>query len=434
VVVTATNAAGSDTAASEPSAVLPVPPANVVAASISGDDHVGEVLTADPGEWSGTGPFDFEYQWLRCDFYGENCVEIDGATGETYMLTADDAGSTIQVVVTASNAAGSAQADAPTTPAVTEPVTEPEPTPSPTPTPGDGGGNGGGNGGGGNGGGGAGAGGGTAPGGDDLGSVPGSMVGDASCQQLAGNSKYSRVKAKGIGTIRVRAYATGPATKVSPVLVTTQISGGKAKKVSYTLDGRRLRAKKGKTWKAAITPAQLQTVGVHVLKATVKGRKGKPKVVTLKLKTVPCKTLFTAQRWRTTAGYGLRLRIDARTAMSGVAFKVAKPLLPRAVKKPRTIGFMRVFVAGESGRRRYALKLPKRGPSKVLVSGAGKPMVKLAGGGVSVTGLPARSAVVELTIYRERKLDGDTKRKVYKLRARVAPAGGSLSARPKVQR
>ena len=53
-------------------------------------------------------------------------------------------------------------------------------------------------------------------GGDDLGSVSGSLVGDTSCQQLAGNSKYSRVKAKGIGTIRVRAYATGPATKVSP--------------------------------------------------------------------------------------------------------------------------------------------------------------------------------------------------------------------------
>ena len=273
-------------------------------------------------------------------------------------------------------------------------------------------------------------------GGDDLGSVSGSLVGDASCQQLAGNSKYSRVKAKGIGTIRVRAYATGPATKVSPVLVTTQISGGKAKKVTYTLDGKRLKAKKGKSWKAAITPAKLQKVGTHVLKATVKGRKkrSKAKVVTLKLKTVPCKTLFTAQRWRTTAGYGLRLRVDARTAVSGIAFKVAKPLLPRAVKKARTIGFMRVFVAGERGRRRFSLKLPKKGPNKVLVSGAGKPLVKLAGGGLSVTGLPPRSAVVELTLYRVKKLDGATKRRVYKLRARVAPSGGSLSARPKPQR
>ena len=104
--------------------------------------------------------------------------------------------------------------------------------------------------------------------------------------------------------------------------------------------------------------------------------------MTLKLKTVPCKTLFTAQRWKTTAGAGLRLRIDARSALTGVAFKVAKPLLPRQVKKARTIGFMRVFVAGQSGRKRYSLKLGKKGKKSPLVAGAGKPTVKLAGGGV----------------------------------------------------
>ena len=153
--------------------------------------------------------------------------------------------------------------------------------------------------------------------------------------------------------------------------------------------------------------------------------------MTLKLKTVPCKTLFTAQRWKTTAGAGLRLRIDARSALTGVKFTVAKPLLPRQVKKPRTIGFMRVFIAGESGRRRYSLKLGKKGKKTPLVKGAGKPTVKLAGGGVSVTGLPERAAVVELTIYREKKLDGNTKRRVYKLRARVAPQRGTLSVRPK---
>ena len=61
--------------------------------------------------------------------------------------------------------------------------------------------------------------------------------------------------------MRVRAYSTGPATKVSPVLVTTQISHGKAKKVTYKLDGKRLKARK-KGWKAAITPQKLQKVGV----------------------------------------------------------------------------------------------------------------------------------------------------------------------------
>ncbi len=53
---------------------------------------------------------------------------------------------------------------------------------------------------------------------------------------------------------------------------------------------------------------------------------------------------------------------------------------------------------------------------------------------MSVTGLPERTAVVELTLYRVKKLDGATKRRVYKLRARVAPSGGTLSVRPKAPR
>ena len=150
--------------------------------------------------------------------------------------------------------------------------------------------------------------------------------------------------------MRVRAYSTGPATQLAPVQLTTQISGGKAKKVVYKLDGRKLKSKRGRTWKSAITPSKLRKIGIHTLKTTVTGRKkrSKGKVVVLKLKTTPCSgTLFTAQRWRTTAGAGLRLRIDARTAIKGVAFTVAKPLLPRTLRKQRTIGFMRVFVAGE---------------------------------------------------------------------------------------
>ena len=213
--------------------------------------------------------------------------------------------------------------------------------------------------------------------------------------------------------------------------MTTQISHGKAKKVTYKLDGRRLKAKK-KTWKSAITPQKLQKVGIHMLTATVQGKKEHAKkVVTLKLKTVPCRTLFTAQRWRTTAGFGLRLRIDARTAMQRISFKVPAGLLPRQVKKTRVIGFMRVFVAGERGRRRYSLKLAKKGKKTPLVVGAGKPTVKMRKGKIDVIGLPERAAVTELTLYRVKKLDGNTKRRVYKMRARVAPTGGSLSVRPK---
>ena len=82
--MTATNGTGNDTSTSAPSAVLPAPPANTVAPTISGDEEVGETLTADNGTWTGTGPLIYTYQWQRCDFLGENCVDIVGETGDSY--------------------------------------------------------------------------------------------------------------------------------------------------------------------------------------------------------------------------------------------------------------------------------------------------------------------------------------------------------------
>ena len=161
------------------------------------------------------------------------------------------------------------------------------------------------------------------------------------------------------------------------------------------------------------------------------------KPIVLKLKTVSCRTLFTAQRWRTTAGAGLRLRIDARTALDRLAFKVPAALLPRQTAKRRTVGFMRVFVAGQSQRKRYALKIVKKGRGKYLLKAAGKPVVRYVRGGLEVRGLPARSAVAELTIYRVTERDGATKRKRYRLKARVMRPGAralSLSVRPRAPR
>ena len=157
----------------------------------------------------------------------------------------------------------------------------------------------------------------------------------------------------------------------------------------------------------------------------------------LKLKTVSCGTLFTAQRWRTTAGAGLRLRIDARTELSRLAFKVPAALLPRQTAKRRTVGFMRVFVAGQSRRKRYALKLAPKGRAKTLLKAARRPLVRYVRGGLEVRGLPARSAVAELTLYRVTKRDGATRRKRYRLQARVLRPGArplKLSVRPRAPR
>jgi hypothetical protein len=55
---------------------------------------------------------------VRCDQDGGECVVIAGATESTYMLAPLDFGETIRVVVTVTNAAGSAVATSLPTPRI----------------------------------------------------------------------------------------------------------------------------------------------------------------------------------------------------------------------------------------------------------------------------------------------------------------------------
>jgi hypothetical protein len=87
-----------------------VPPANEELPAIVGAAKVGETLTGGDGRWSGTEPLSYARQWLRCDDTGGGCVEIAGATGQRYTLTAADSGKRVRYRVTASNAAGSSPA------------------------------------------------------------------------------------------------------------------------------------------------------------------------------------------------------------------------------------------------------------------------------------------------------------------------------------
>jgi hypothetical protein len=120
VTVTGRNRLGSETATS-PSTVFVTGPAGSPVATatpaIGGVVAPGATLTIAAGTWNGS-PTSFAFQWRRCSATTGACVDIAGATGETYTLTAADSGSLLRVLVVATNASGSGGAlSAPTAPA-----------------------------------------------------------------------------------------------------------------------------------------------------------------------------------------------------------------------------------------------------------------------------------------------------------------------------
>jgi hypothetical protein len=120
VVVTAAGDTGSASAASDPSAVVapapPVAPQSVGAPELTGAPQQGVDLAATDGAWSGSAPLSYAYRWARC--HDAACVDIPGAVSAAYVPVAEDVGAALRVQVTASNAAGSAEATSAVTAAV----------------------------------------------------------------------------------------------------------------------------------------------------------------------------------------------------------------------------------------------------------------------------------------------------------------------------
>jgi hypothetical protein len=112
VAVTATNPHGSARSVSSQTAVVTAaPPVNTSIPTISGTTTAGETLTASRGQWSGTQPLSYSYQWDRCGETQVYCDTIARATSATYRLTAADVGKRVRVRVGARNAAGWAEAE-----------------------------------------------------------------------------------------------------------------------------------------------------------------------------------------------------------------------------------------------------------------------------------------------------------------------------------
>ena len=190
------------------------PPLNTTRPAVGGPGVQGKALTADPGVWEGTGPVSYTYQWQRCDAGGANCQDISGATTQHLRPGATDVGHTLRAVVTATTDAGATTTiSAPSAPVVA--AADP----------------------------------------NDVSAVPGTLIAETSCQQLVGGAKYRRVALAGIGTVRVRAYTSGPALRSAPLRLTTEVTGGRAKSVSYRFDGRAVSAARGSRHPATLTPA-----------------------------------------------------------------------------------------------------------------------------------------------------------------------------------
>jgi hypothetical protein len=112
VRVTASNADGSTTVASNATALVRNPasgrPVNAQPPTISGSPAQGQTLRVQPGTWNGVQPITFTFNWLRCDTAGNNCIVQPGFNDDAYVVREGDVGKTVRARVNARNSRGEA--------------------------------------------------------------------------------------------------------------------------------------------------------------------------------------------------------------------------------------------------------------------------------------------------------------------------------------
>ena len=107
VRVTATNADGSRTVASNPTAVRRRAAGEHLDPTRRRNAARGLGAHRSARSWTGRQPIRFSYGWLRCNTAGGECAAIAGANGRTYRLTSSDVSHSVRCNVTARNAIGS---------------------------------------------------------------------------------------------------------------------------------------------------------------------------------------------------------------------------------------------------------------------------------------------------------------------------------------
>jgi hypothetical protein len=129
---TASNSSGPSSPASSNAtvAITSQAPSKVTAPTITGTAQQGQTLTEHHGTWTNE-PTGYAYQWQQCDSSGSTCTAIASATGQTYVLGAEDVAHTIRVQETASNSFGSSS---PVSSSATAAVTPPAPSNVSAPT------------------------------------------------------------------------------------------------------------------------------------------------------------------------------------------------------------------------------------------------------------------------------------------------------------
>ena len=110
VEVTAKNGQGAVAQNSESSAAVVALAVKVRSTPDISDDSpvVDSPLFLSAGLWDGSTPIAFTYSWRRCNPVGDlaSCVQIPGATTNTYTPTTQDIGFSIRVWITGTNIAG----------------------------------------------------------------------------------------------------------------------------------------------------------------------------------------------------------------------------------------------------------------------------------------------------------------------------------------